>query len=184
MNIKIYESGIPRLCIVLHEGEESSTITYLEKSISITGKLQLSKPYTTSNGYLLNTDKLDKLRDRIIKKYTDKIEALKQMLVSTGDFTEENERDILSLKKRIQTVAQRLSEADLENEDESFGNRLHELGQLKKQLGSFKNEYKDDARKKNGTVKYNIRQEEIAMNFELSLLDLDMLDKTLKGEWC
>ena len=106
------------------------------------------------------------------------------MLVSTRDFTEENERDILSLKKRIQTVAQRLSEADLENEDESFGNRLHELGQLKKQLGSFKNEYKDDARKKNGTVKYNIRQEEIAMNYELSLLDLDMLDKTLKGEQC
>ena len=184
MNIKIYESGIPRLCIVLYEGEQSSTITYVEKSMSITGKLQLSKPYTTDNKYLLGADGLDGFRDKIAKKYTYKIDALKQTLVSTRDFTEENERDILSLKKRIQTVAQRLSEADLENEDESFGNRLHELGQLKKQLGSFKNEYKDDARKKNGTVKYNIRQEEIAMNYELSLLDLDMLDKTLKGEQC
>ena len=182
MNIKIYVSGTPRLCIVLHEGEESSTIACLEKSISITGKLQLSKPYTTDNKYLLSANGLDEFRDRITKKYTDKIEALKQMLVSTGDFTEENERDILSLKKRIQTVAKRLSEADLENEDESFKNRLHELGELKKQLGSFKNEYKDEARKKNGTVKYNIRQEEVAMNYELSLLDLDILDKTLKGE--
>ena len=182
MNIKIYNGRIPRLCFVLHEGKESSTIIYLEKSLAITGKLELSRPYTRSNKDIFDTEELENLRNIVINKYTGKIDALKQTLVSTRDFTEENERDILSLKKRIQTVAQRLFESDLENEDESFGNRLHELGQLKKQLGSFKNEYKDDARKKNGTVKYNIRQEEIAMNYELSLLDLDMLDKTLKGE--
>ena len=82
MNIKIYVSGTPRLCIVLHEGEESSTIVCLDKSISITGKLQLSKPYTTDNKYLLSADGLDEFRDRITKKYTDKIETLKQMLVS------------------------------------------------------------------------------------------------------
>ena len=125
---------------------------------------------------------MDELRNEITEKYTGKIISLKQTLVSVGDFTEENERDILSLKKRIQTVAKRLSEADLENEDESFGNLLHELGQLKKQLGSFKNEYKDEARKKNGTIKYNIKQEEIAMNHELALLDLELLDKVMKGE--
>ena len=156
MNIKIYKSGVPILCIVLHEGEESSTISYVEKSTAVTSKLQLSKPYTTSNKNLFDIGGLDELRNEITEKYTGKITTLKQTLVSVGDFTEENERDILSLKKRIQTVAKRLSEADLENEDESFKNRLHELGELKKQLGSFKNEYKDEARKKNGTVKYNI----------------------------
>lgn len=182
MNIKIYKSGVPRLCFVLHEGEESSTISYIEKSISITGKLQLSKPYTTNNKTLFDVSELDELRNGITKKYVENIDALKKTLVQVGDFTEENERDILSLKKRIRTVAKRLSEADLVNEDESFKNRLHEIGELKKQLGSFKNEYKDDARKKNGTVKYNIKQEEIKMNYELSLLDLELLDKSLKGE--
>ena len=182
MTIKIYKSGAPRLCIVLHEGKESSTISYVEKSIAITGKLQLSKPYLANNNNLFDIGGLDELRIEITEKYISKITALKQTLVSVGDFTEENERDILSLKKRIQTVAKRLSEADLVNEDKSFGNLLHELGQLKKQLGPFKNEYKDDARKKNGTVKYNIRQEEIAMNYELSLLDLELFSKALKGE--
>ena len=57
MNVKIYKSGTPRLCLVLHEGEESSTISYVEKSMAITGKLQLSKPYTTSiNIYLTLAD--------------------------------------------------------------------------------------------------------------------------------
>ena len=96
MNIKIYKSGVPRLCIVLHEGEESSTISYVEKSTAVTSKLQLSKPYTTSNKNLFDIGGLDELRNEITEKYTGKITTLKQTLVSVGDFTEENERDILS----------------------------------------------------------------------------------------
>ena len=178
MNIKIYkEADWVRLCVVIYESKEDSVITSLRRPI-ITRNLpvELDTPKLVDNSLLYDIDdSLAVSRLEVLNKYNTKITELESKLVNTKDFNDEHERDVFSLKKRIQTVAGRLSEADLDNEDESFGNLLYELGQLKKQLGSFKNEYKDIARKQNGTIKYEISKIRKEMDFKLALLDLDML---------
>lgn len=176
MEIKIYNNM--QLCLVHHEGEVKSNISTLQN-----GK-QLSSSYKVDTTNLKDLSNLDSLIEKIKSDCEIKIDELKLKLQSTkpSDYSEQYEADVLNLKIRIQTVAKRLSEADLEFEDESFKNRLHELGELKKQLGSFKNEYTDDARKRNGMIKYKIRELESDMARKLQLLDLDLMEKVIRGE--
>lgn len=176
MNIKIYNNM--QLCLVHHEGEVKSNISTLQNG------RQLSSSYKVDNISLGDLSTLDSLIERIKSDCKIKIDELSLKLQSTksSDYSEQYEADVLNLKCRIQTVAKRLSEADLEFEDESFKNRLHELGELKKQLGSFKNEYTDDARKRNGTIKYDIKKLESERDRKLQLLDLELMERIIRGE--
>lgn len=186
MNIKIYNSNndFYNLCIVLHEGEEKSTITRLERCGYGKTNHILRNCETIQNEKILDLETLPKIRLKLIEKFKVEIDKKKEKLVSTkaSDYSDEYNKDVLSLKKRIQTVAKRLSECDLEFEDADFNNRLHELYQMKKQLGSFANEYTENARKKNGSVKYEIKQLEKERDRRLDLLDMSLFEKVLKGE--
>ncbi len=179
MNIKVYDNQ--RLCLVLYEDVVSSTICMLEIG-SNQNTFKLSYPKSVKNSLISDISNIDNLKKLINKSYDENTEKLRAQLVSTNasDYSEEYNNDVLNLKARIKTVAKRLSESDLENEDESFGNLLTEIWQLKKQLGSFANEYTQDARKKNGTIKYKIRELEKSRERELGLLDLNVLDNALK----
>lgn len=168
---------------MLYEGETTSTISFLEISQSVK-RFRLSAGISVINSKLLDVSLLDTIRYTASKGFDDRILELKSKLKSTNasDYSEEYLKDIMSLKFRIQKVARKLSECDLEFEDETFGNYLHELYQLKKQLGSFANEYTSDARKINGKIKYDIKQIEGEKYLTLGVLDLDILDKILKDK--
>jgi len=183
MNIKIYKDS--QLCIVLYEDALVSTIVGIERANNSRISHRLSSSKTVKSLDLKGISYIEELKQLIIEKYESQIEELKSNFVSTkpSDYSDEHNRDIKALKKRIQTVAKRLSEADLTNEDETFNNYLHEVYQLKKQLGSFANEYTAIARKTNGTIKYKIREVESIKSRELSLLDLGILNRVLKNEW-
>lgn len=185
MEIKIYNKT--NLCFVFKQGEEKSIITIMERLISARDTdvpMKLSASTIVDSSMLSDLSELNKIVGNIFAKYNPKIEELESKLMSTkaADYGEEYSKDIYSLKKRIQTVAKRLSEADLENEDESFKNRLHELGELKKQLGSFKNDWVDIARKTNGRIKHDIAEIKRVMYWELMYLDLEVMEKLIGGD--
>lgn len=184
MNIKIYNNGNKNhLCLVLHENDTTSLISFIEIYSSVK-RFRLSAGINVMNSMLLDVSLLDTIRSNIVKYYDNKISELKSKFKSTNasDYSDEYLKDVMSLKVRIQKVAKRLSECDLEFEDETFGNYLHELYQLKKQLGSFANEYTSDARKINGKIKYDIKTIEAEEYITLGVLDLDILDKILKDK--
>lgn len=179
MEVKIYNNYV--LCLVLNKGETHSTIIQLDRAGL--GGYKLNYSSYVENSKLKDLKCLDKIRQEIILNCENEVNKLKSNLVSTNasDYTDEYNRDIMNLKKRIKTLAYRLSECDIEFEDERFVNLLHEIYQSKKQLGSFANEYTSDARKKNGTIKYKIKQEEHDRDKKLALLDLDLMKKVIEN---
>jgi hypothetical protein len=181
-SIKIYSKD--KLCVVLHEGEEKSVVSFVERG-SFAGRYRLSVASLVDNNRLLGLSELESIVAEITSQHNETIKALEVKLQPTdsNSHKESYDADVLSLKNRIKTVAGRLSKCDLEHEDESFGNYLHEIWQLKKQLGSYKNEYTGIARKANSRVKYDIRQENIRYFEDITLLDGNLVYEILeKGE--
>jgi hypothetical protein len=181
-DIKIYENK--RLCVVIHEGVDKSTVGILETK-GIMDLYVLSVSTLVDNSKLLDLSELEGIKQSLTLQHENTISALRDKLQPTdaNSHKESYDADVLSLKNRIKTVAGRLSKCDLGHEDESFGNYLHEIWQLKKQLGSYKNEYTEISRKANGKVKYNIRQEEVAFFRRMALLDVNLVYEILeKGE--
>jgi hypothetical protein len=180
MNIQIYNNTC--LCVIIAGFGDKSIITPFENKSSIKYKnveISLGQPITVDNNLLQDLSFLDGLIESVKYQHQLEIDSLKLKMVSTRaeDYSEEYNNDLNDLKLRIQIVAKRLSECDLQFEDERYGNLLHELGKLKKQLGSYKNEYTDEARRKNSSIKYEIRQVETLRDNRLRLLDLDELKK-------
>lgn len=121
--------------------------------------------------------------DNIIKSFTEhkdnEINVLKGKIKSTDlkDYSEEMDKSYKKIKNQIIRTSEHMLEG-IEFEDEKFENKLKAICDLKKQLFSIPCEEAREARKYNGTIKFNIKKIEREFNERMMLMDVDdFIDK-------
>jgi len=169
------------LGILINQGSEKSHVVYMGNRGCLTFSPKLDITTISNEGvYLIHS--LETILEALEETKDREIADLKLRLQSTSraDYSQEIETSYNSIKRRIARNAERMLE-NIEIEDENFENRLKEICKLKKELFSITCDGAKDARKYNGTVKYDIKQVERKYNDQIQLLNMVEFDKLLEG---
>ena len=135
--------------------------------------------------FVIEYSELGRIKEELKNAKDLEIEKLKQSLKSTirADYSVELQEEYDRLKELIiKNMERSILEESMDINDNSFENRLKEICKLKKQIFSIPCDGAKDARKDNGTVKYNIKQIETAYDRQMDSLNEEYFKQLMGGD--